>query len=182
MVMYPGRQTVNDYLAGAEELTRQELVWGTLVREPAPSYPHQAIVTRAVVLLDRHVREQRAGLVCVSPLDVVLDADKRLVVQPDVVFVSHDRAKVLRNQMWGAPDLAVEVESPGTRRRDRTLKLGWYRQYGVREYWLVDPLAATVTVIVLDLPDVERHAYREDEPVRSRVLPEFDEPASAFFE
>ena len=173
---------MNEYLAGAEELTRQELVWGTLVREPAPSYPHQAVVTRALILLERHVREQRAGLVCVSPLDVVLDADRALVVQPDVVFVSHDRAKVLGNQMWGAPDLVVEVESPGTRRRDRTLKLGWYRQYGVREYWLVDPIAVTVTVMVLDRPDVERHTYSDDQPVRSRVLPMFEEKASAFFE
>lgn len=128
MVMIPGRQSVNEYLAGFEDLRRQELVWGAVVvQEPSPRLRHQAIVTRAVVLLDQHVRERRAGLVCVSPIDVVLDEARALVLQPDVVFVSHERAGILRNQLWGAPDLVVEVESPGTRRRDRTQKLRWYR-------------------------------------------------------
>lgn len=182
MVMIPGRQSVNEYLAGIEDLTRQELVWGALVQEPSPLLRHQAIVTRAVVLLDQHVRERRAGLVCVSPIDVVLDEAKALVLQPDVVFVSHERAGILRNQVWGAPDLVVEVESPGTRRRDRTLKLRWYRQYGVREYWLIDPVAATITVMALDGARVRRRRFRGARQIESPLLPGFHEAAAAFFE
>lgn len=183
MVMFSRRQqTVNEYLAGEETLTRQGLIWGSIVREPAPTYAHQAIVTRAVVLLSDHVREHRAGLVCVSPLDVVLDEKRALVVQPDVVFISNERAAILRNQVWGAPDLVVEVESPSTRRRDRTAKRGWYRRYGVREYWLIDPIAATVTVVELERARSTRRQFQGQRLLRSAVLPGLHIPAAAFFE
>ncbi len=86
MVMIPPRST-SDYLSGAEELRRQELVWGFVHEPPAPFYGHQSIVTRAIVLLDQHVRSGGLGRVCVSPIDVVLDAPKALVLQPDIIFV-----------------------------------------------------------------------------------------------
>lgn len=183
MVMFTRRhQTVNEYLAGEESLTRQGLIWGAVLREPAPGYVHQAIVTRAVVLLSDHAREHKAGLVCVSPLDVVLDETRALVVQPDVVFISNERAAILRNQVWGAPDLVVEVESPSTRHRDRTAKRGWYRRYGVREYWLIDPIAETVTVVGLESARSTRRQFHGQRLLRSAVLPGLRIPAAAFFE
>lgn len=183
MVLFTRRQkTVNEYLAGEETLNRQGLIWGAVLHEPAPGYTHQAIVTRAVVLLDEHVREHRAGLVCVSPLDVVLDEQRALVVQPDLVFISNDRAAILRQQVWGAPDLVVEVESPSTRRRDRTAKRAWYRRYGVREYWLIDPIAETVTVVGLEAARSTRRQFHGQRPLRSAVLPALHTPAAAFFE
>ena len=133
MVMLVRRST-SEYLSGAEQLRRQELVWGFVREPPAPRYGHQSIVTRTIVLLDQHVRSGGLGRVCVSPIDVVLDAQKDLVLQPDVIFVSNDNAAIVRDQIWGPPDLVIEVESLGTRRRDRTFKLRWYRKYGVREY------------------------------------------------
>jgi len=180
MVTHSDRLTVNDYLAGEESQGRQGLIWGAMLHEPAPTYAHQAIVTRAVVLLDEHTREHRLGRVCVSPLDVVLDELRALVVQPDVVFISNERAAILRNQVWGAPDLVVEVESPGTRRRDRTVKLGWYQQYGVREYWLIDPVDATIAVVTLEGKRT-RHRFKGTQPIRSVVLPALHPAAAEFF-
>jgi Uma2 family endonuclease len=177
------RLTVYGYLSGEESLRRTELVWGR-VREPAaPRYGHQSVVTRITALLDQHVRQARAGRVCVSPIDVVLDAGRALVVQPDVVFVSHRRASIIREQIWGAPDLVVEVLSPGTRRRDRTSKLRWYRRYQVGEYWMVDPVAQTITVVTLpEKGRSRRRAVRGTGVLRSTVLPTLDAPASAFFD
>lgn len=176
------QQTVNEYLAGEETLNRQGLIWGSVLNEPAPNYTHQAIVTRVVVLLDEHVRAHQAGLVCVSPLDVILDEKRALVVQPDLLFISNERVTILRNQVWGAPDLVVEVESPSTRRRDRTAKRVWYRRYGVREYWLIDPIAETVTVVGLEAARSTRRQFHGQRPLRSTVLPELRIPAAAFFE
>lgn len=85
------QQTVNEYLAAGETLNRQGLIWGSVLHEPAPNYTHQAIVTRVVVLLDEHVREQQAGLVCVPPLDVILDETRARIVQP-----AHSRRGVLQ--------------------------------------------------------------------------------------
>ncbi len=169
------------YLAGPEDLRRRELVWG-MVREPAaPRYGHQSVVTRTLVILDEHVRARRLGLVCVAPRDVVLDR-RGLVVQPDVVFISNERADIVRHYVSGAPDLVIEVESRGTRVRDRTTKMRWYRKYGVREYWLVDPVAHRVVVVTFrDGGRPVRRRFAGERPVTSSVLPAFAVPAREFF-
>jgi Uma2 family endonuclease len=177
------RRTVDSYLSGPEQLRRTELVWGIVREPPAPKYGHQSVVTRAVVLLDRYVRERASGRVCVSPVDVVLDAANALVVQPDIVFVSNARLEIVRDQIWGAPDLVAEVLSSATRRRDRTLKWRWYREYGVREYWLIDTVEKSVTVAIFEPQrPARRRVFRDDSAVKSTVFDGFDCPASAFFE
>jgi len=84
----------------------------------------------------------------IAPVDVILDRERALVLQPDVLFVATERLGIIRDQVW-APDLVVEGPSPGTERRDRAQKLEWFRQYGVRECWLVDPRQELVTVVDL---------------------------------
>ena len=159
-----------------------ELVYG-VVREPAaPNYRRQALITHLVVLLDAHVRERGIGEICVSPVDVVLDRDRALVVQPDVVFVAADRLHMIRDRIWRAPDLVVEVLSPGTARRDRTTKLGWYRKYGVKECWLVDPRHQRVEVVELQADPPRRTTFSGATAVRSRVLPDFATSAGRFFD
>ena len=175
------RQTVTSYMSGAESMRRRELVWGVVREPPAPFWPHQEIVTRTTVLLYEHVASRRLGKVITAPLDVVLDQARGLVVQPDVVFLSHERLQLVRNQVWGAPDLVVEVESTGTRLRDRIHKRGWYRRYGVREYWLIDADARTVTVFGFDDARARRRTFKGPARVRSGVLQGFDRSASAFF-
>jgi len=177
------RRAVYGYLSGPEELRRTELVWGVLREPPAPRYGHQSVVTRATVLLDQCVRAAALGRVCVSPIDVVLDEERALVVQPDVLFVSNARAAIIRDQVWGAPDLVVEVLSRATRHRDCTSKLQWYRKYGVREYWLIDPHARTVEVVEFPARGrLRRQSFSGGARVRSVVLATFDASASAFFE
>lgn len=177
------RRQVSEYLSGPEDMRRRELVWG-YVREPAaPLFGHQSVVTRATVILMLHVREHRLGTVCVSPIDVVLDEPKALIVQPDVLFVSNERAGIVRDQVWGAPDLAVEVASRGTARYDRTTKLGWYRTYGVRECWLLDLNARVVTVANLEAAaEAPWRSFTGDEQIESVVLPKFCTAARESFE
>ena len=163
--------TTREYLFGAETLERRELRWGTLVREPAPRYGHQAVLTNLTMALAWHVRERALGRVCVSPVDVVLDEARALVLQPDLIFVSTDRLSILRDRVWGAPDLVVEVLSPGSARRDRIEKLRWYRQYGVREYWLVDASARRIDVVVLQQPRSRRRRFTGTTALKSALFP-----------
>jgi Uma2 family endonuclease len=173
--------TVREYLSGREEKLRSELLRGFLVREPAaPFFSHQAVVTRTTVLLDEHVRAQGLGVVCVSPIDVILDEPNAIVVQPDVVFVSTERVGIIRNQIWGAPDLVVEVISPRTARRDRTSKLKLYRQFGVQEYWIMDH--RSVTVVPLQIAAARRRRLTGNAMVRSAVIAGFQLPARSFFD
>ena len=69
--------------------------------------------------------------------------------------------------MDALPDLVVEVLSLGNKRHDRTVKVGWYRQHGVRECWLVDPIARLVTL----LDHTAARDFEDNERVRSAVLP-----------
>ena len=85
--------------------------------------PFLAQQPRATVLLDTHVRAHGLGRVFVSPLDVVLDRVEALILQPDVVFIATANLALLQGPVMGAPDLVVEVESPGSRQYDRVAKL-----------------------------------------------------------
>jgi Uma2 family endonuclease len=174
--------TTADYLGGRETVARRELTGGILREPPSPFYGHQQSVVRGTVLLDAHVREQDIGVVCVAPMDVVLDAERALIVQPDVMVILKDRRQIIRQQIWGAPNLVVEVASATSRRYDITLKRRWYREYGVDEYWVIDPEAQSVRVIRYPGTRVRARVFRRDALVVSDVLPAFHTPASAFFE
>ena len=163
--------TVREYLAGKETMRPQELAFGILREPPAPGYGHQVIVGRVFELLTRHVRRHDAGRVVVSPVDVVLDRTRALVVQPDVVFVSRDRLEICDRRIWGAPDLVVEVLSSTRRRHDCTVKVGWFKTYGVRECWLVDPVSREVDVRDFAAAEGASRRFEYGQVVRSAVLP-----------
>ncbi len=170
--------STTEYFEGPESSRPMELVYGVAREPPAPSYGHQWIVTRLTVLLSAHVNERGLGQVCVSPVDVVLDEPGALVVQPDIIFVATHRLGIVRDRVWGAPDLVVEVTSAGTARRDRATKLPWYLRYGVRECWLVDARGAYVEVIVAGDSNSgtreRRTTFTAGRHIESSVLPEWD--------
>lgn len=165
------RMTVAEYLTGEETNRPQELAYGVLREPPTPTFAHQIVVGAIYERLNRHVRKYRLGRVVLSPMDVILDVERHLVVQPDVLYVSAERETICRDRIWGAPDLAVEVLSQGNQRHDRIVKAKWYRQYGVREYWMVDLIGRHVEVRDLTSHDASPRTFDGRALVRSRVLP-----------
>ena len=133
-----------DYLALPEK-PRCELLYGRLLVTPAPNVRHQVVVGRILRLLFELV-DREGGLAVDSPVDVVL-ADHS-VVQPDVIYVTRARSSIIRERIEGAPDLVVEILSPGTARRDLGEKLRLYAEAGVAEYWIVDPVLETFEFLV----------------------------------
>src|SRR6185295_8111950 len=104
--------TTDEYLYQTEETTRRRELVGGVVREPpAPYFSHQQLVLKVARVLSDLVERRRLGIVAVAPLDVVLDREKNLVLQPDVLFIATERLSIIRNQVWGPPDLVVEVLS-----------------------------------------------------------------------
>ena len=95
-------------------------------------------------LLSFQVEQQ----VIAAPSDMVLSPHR--VMQPDVAFIAQDRLRIIDRAIKGPVDLAVEVISLGTRNRDRIEKRDLYEQYGVKEYWIIDPEAQTVEVLYLE--------------------------------
>jgi Uma2 family endonuclease len=125
-----------DYEALPEE-PRCELIRGRFCLSPSPATLHQILL---VLLAERFsaLAEAAGGLVLIAPMDVAL-AD-HTVLQPDLLYLSVSRCEraALAAGVQGAPDLVVEILSPGTAARDRGVKLELYAEAGVREYWIVD--------------------------------------------
>lgn len=162
-----GPSRLADYLSLPDE-PRTELIYGRLLVTAAPFYPHQAATFALALRLDRLVRPQ-GGKIAVAPLDVVLA--EHSVVQPDIVYISRERREILGGRVEGAPDLLVEVISPGTERRDRDEKLDLYLRSGVREYWIVDTAARHITFLV-HRGGLFVVALAENEVYRSTEFPE----------
>jgi Uma2 family endonuclease len=155
-----------DYLALPDE-PRCELLYGRLLVTPAPNVRHQLVAGRILrLLLDLADRE--GGIAVTSPVDVVL-ADHS-VVQPDVIYVSAARRAIVRQRVEGAPDLVVEIPSPGTARRDRGEKLRLYAEAGVAEYWVVDPALDPFEFLVNE-GNTFRVQVAEGTTSRSAVVP-----------
>ncbi len=139
--------TYEDYAKTPDDV-RYELIDGELTSMPSPKWLHQLLLTRLLMPLYVFTHDRGLGEVVPAPMDVVFsDTD---VVQPDLIFVSNERAHIITDDnIRGAPDLLVEILSPSTAERDRTIKRDLYARHGVREYWLVDPHAKSVTVLML---------------------------------
>ncbi len=141
------KQTYEDYAKTPDD-ERWELIDGELIETPSPTVPHQRVSMKAGTRLSVFVDAGSQGEVFHAPIDMVL-ADT-VVVQPDLVFVSNERADIITHaNIQGAPDLVVEIRSPSTAEYDWTTKYRLYERCGVKEYWLADPEARTVTVFAL---------------------------------
>jgi Uma2 family endonuclease len=145
----PRRYTYDELVAEVPESNLPCELWdGEIRMSPAPSFFHQKLVLRFYRQLDDWVSEHDLGEVVTGPVDMVLSPHR--VMQPDVVFSSKDRAGIISKAINGPVDLAVEVISLGHRQRDHRIeKRDLYEQYGVKEYWLIDPEAQTVEVLHL---------------------------------
>ncbi len=133
---------------------RYELIEGELFRSAAPNTEHQRKVMNLSAQLWYLVREHDLGEVFVAPYDVALDTST--VLEPDIVFVSKARQSIVKpGCVEGAPDLVVEVVSDSSRIIDRFVKRDRYAEFGVPEYWLLDPFEPRIEVLRL-----ERGKYR----------------------
>jgi Uma2 family endonuclease len=176
--------TYEDFCTLPTDGKRHELVDGEHFMSPAPSLRHQGILGRLFVALQLFLREHPLGVAFIAPVDVVLSDFN--VVEPDLVFVSAARAGTLTEaNIQGAPDLVVEILSEPTRRHDLQTKRRLYERFGVREYWVVDPVLDTVMVFHLSGVRLERSAELTLEAgavLASAVLPGFELPLAAIFE
>ena len=154
-----------------ETNTAMELWDGEIVMSPSPKPDHQRIVLNFATLLKTFVAAGKRGEVFVSPIDVVLS--QRRVVQPDVLFIAAENRGIIRDHIRGVPDLVVEVVSEGSWRRDRVEKKNLYEQFGVKEYWIVDPESQTIEVFARDKGVYRLHSRAELGQAASKVLSGF---------
>ena len=172
--------TFEDYLKTPDD-ERYELLDGELIMAPSPNELHQIICGNLGSLLLVYVKQHGLGQVFFAPYDVKLsDTD---VVQPDLLFVSNERAGIrTANNIQGAPDLVVEIQSPATAKRDWNDKRSLYAQHGVTEYWLIDPDAHRVIVLLLNQGEYEAAGlYGEGSTLTSPTVEGFSVPVDEIF-
>ena len=161
----------NEYLRTPETLLPQELVYGYVREAAAPSAAHQRTVGALFIRLSQLLRDTGAGEAWLAPLDVVLDVERNLVVQPDLSVVLTEHADIVTDRIWGAPDLVVEVLSPRPRIGSLEERLEWFATYGVRECWLVHLPGSRIEVIRFQRGLVVSTMFGPLDAVRSWVLP-----------
>ena len=128
------------------EEQRMEVFDGIAYNMASPSQLHQSILTELLVSLRNYIRKNNGGCSGFpAPFDVKLNDSPLTIVQPDLMIVC-DRDKLDGKRCNGAPDFIIEIVSPGNPSDDYIRKLYYYKNYGVREYWIVDPQRKTVTV------------------------------------
>ena len=171
--------TTDEYLRTPETLRPTELIYGAVRVAESPSVRHQQAVGAFYLHLSRHVRERRLGDVLLSPLDVILDHSRALVLQPDLLFVSRARSHIVRERITGAPDMVLEVLSPNPRIGELRERVGWFAEYGVREIWLLHHLEERFDILRIEDGCVAtKRAFDSLQPIQSDVLPGFRMPVA----
>ena len=177
------RLTYQDYFDLPDSDDRYELIDGELYMAPAPIPEHQLFLYYLAKAIEEFATRYGLGITLIAPLDVVLSDDD--VFQPDIVFVSNKRRSIIRKglNIQGAPDLVVEVLSPSTADRDRTLKRERYARFGVREYWIADIVGNTIEVNVSEGDTYSvAGVYGQGDTFQSPLLPGLEIDVSAVFE
>src|SRR5438552_13301793 len=163
--------TRNDYQEMPEGPPYFQVIEGELVMSPSANMFHQDIAGRIYAIILQFLEKKPLGEVFISPLDVFLSDVN--VFQPDVVFVSNARRSILTEHgIEGAPDLVVEILSPGTARYDKGSKRKIYARTGVKELWIVDPELKSIQVYELTKnAETPAATHGADSAFKSPLLP-----------
>lgn len=131
---------------------RVEILKGRIFKMSAPSIVHQDISRNLTISLTPFFKHTKCKLFY-APFDVVLrnkEGKEDTVVQPDICIVCDPEKLADGKRCLGAPDLVIEILSPGNTKRDIDDKFRLYEEVGVSEYWIVRPEDKEVNIFVLE--------------------------------
>ena len=126
-----------------------EIIGGEKIMSPAPNLDHSDIIFKLSFVIGGYLIEHKSGYIYTDNVDVHFSDGS--LYKPDLSVVLKKNEKILagRKNIYGAPDMVVEVLSYSTRNKDLTIKKDTYEAQGVREYWIIDPWAKSVSVYLL---------------------------------
>ena len=176
-----GHWTYTDYAALPEDGHRYELIDGVLYIAPSPGEAHQNANSNFIMYLRMHIKLGGLGQVYGPPFDVQLPGGP--TVQPDVIVVLNANYGIITTAgIVGAPDLVVEIVSPGTATYDRSTKLQAYARAGIPEYWLADPATRTIEILRLAQGNYQPLGIFQGQTLLpSPTIPGLPTPVESFF-
>ena len=165
-----GKKLTWEDIKDLPEEGKTELVEGKLFMSPTAGSPHQYIGTLLTVEIFPFVKENDLGQFFGRDVHVIFDKHNHF--EPDLCFIAKDRLDIIQGPtLNGPPDLIIEIISESNRTHDTQLKFGYYKRFGVREYWLVDPRDRSISVYVLEEDRYELLGeFRAGERVETRAL------------
>jgi len=176
--------TYEDFLLFPDDGKRHELIDGEHIMSPSPFTKHQQILGNLFAVIKIFLKNHRIGEVFIAPMDVVLSNFN--VVEPDMFFIASEHASIITEKhIMGVPDLVVEILSAGSRKTDEIIKRRLYEQYGVKEYWIIDPELELIKVYRMGVAGFIRVAELSVEQggtLTTPLLPELIIPLSEIFE
>jgi len=177
-----GNWTLDDWLKLPEDGYRYEVISGELYMSPPPRIEHQRASLRLVTKLNSFVVEHNLGEVFAAPIGVQLP-NQEVPLQPDIIFIQAARQEIIGEEtVEGAPDLIIEILSPGNWLYDRRTKMRVYQEGGVREYWIVEPRTQTIEVYILEEGTfLLTGQYQAGEKAVSQVVAGFEIPVADVF-
>lgn len=170
-----GVYTYADYLLWKLE-ERVELFKGKIFKmSPAPNVKHQKISRNLTIEIGSLFKHKTCQLFS-APFDVRLSQNKGdeqifTVVQPDLCIIC-DTEKLDERGCVGAPDLVIEILSPGNSKKEMKNKFELYEEAGVREYWVVHPTEENVLVYVLENGEFKGTKPVVDDYIISYIFPD----------
>lgn len=175
--------TVTDLDLMPDDGNRYEVIEGELIVSRAPGLAHQRVSRNLLVIINRYLEQYPIGEVLATP--GVMFSDLSGVI-PDLIFISNERRREIASgeRVLGAPDLVVEIVSPGAEnaRRDRVAKRHLYGKYGVKEYWVVDPEQRVIEIYHSQHGSLELiGSLKDEEKITSPLLPDFECAAASVF-
>ena|ERR1700730_3326603 len=139
--------TIADLDAMPDDGNRHEIIEGELFESRSPFLTHQRVSGNLFVRISNCLARNPIGEVLTTP--GVIFSEFSAVI-PDIVFFSNGRRAEIASgeRITGAPDLIIEIVSPGSEneQRDRVAKRQLYGKYGVKKYWILDPLQRTIEI------------------------------------
>lgn len=144
MLPVPRHWTIDDYAAFPEDGNRYEIIDRALFVTPLPNGPHQGVHRELFLRLGNYLKANPIGRVFSSPADIVLARDT--VMQPDLFVLPLGLQIAEWEDIRGRLLLAIEILSPSTAGRDRTIKRERYLRAAIPEYWTVDPRRRNVEI------------------------------------
>lgn len=156
--------TVED-IYGLPDGKRAELIDGKIYDMAPPNWTHQRLLGFLYHAIYNYIENNEGKChVLPAPFAVFLNKDNVNYVEPDISVIC-DEDKLDEKGCHGAPDWAIEIVSPASRRMDYYIKLFKYRSAGVKEYWIVDPMKQRVTVYQFAEESGEEYEFGQEVPV-----------------
>jgi len=135
------KYTYKDYIKWNDSEDWEIINGEAYAMAPSPITKHQSVSGNIFFEIKQYLKGKPCKIY--SELDVVLSEEN--IVKPDIIIVC-DKEKITEKNIKGSPDMVVEILSPSTAIKDKTIKLELYKKYGVKEYWIVDPIYQDITV------------------------------------